>query len=372
MNNWIIITENITLLLESEQLPSRKKQKKIIKLKLPGTWEPSRFNFEEIVFLDKAIIEDLKVEGIIPDHNLAEHDLEINLPLNYQFQINLVLNSWRIIKTIKSKSDKDPYEKLCYHKEGECKINKNKQLECFYFSKKKEVTEMLDAVYKQLVYSKYYITVSYELWKERNDHHQRHKYSNAEDFWFMTTHGFRFLPILLVAQVYSDDSVSLNKIICKFHSSYHKWQQSDSKLLPLNKVQIDQDKNFCDKEQNNLLRVLFNQRDKAIAHWDKEEVLKYQNENNRKRRIENTKKLLNSLPDDPEEALESLERSEKKLNKDKNPASELKRLEEKEINELIQKGIDICERYSKLLNHELREYSLNYDDYKNLLNFADK
>jgi len=223
--------------------------------------------------------------------------------------------------------------------------------------------EMVRSIDDRLSKAQYYLSVAYDLFIGLDSTPE--KYAKARHFWTMTSLGFRDLFVLYLCQVYDshNDAVSVPKILNIVESNYNSWKKTSQEIGELDRKQLEKDKiKFKYKEAGDqdydpnldgLKKKLFNQRDKAIAHYDKKERFKYKNasdvrEKNRNILIKNEedeKALLLPMPE------------------------ELTRLEKDGLQKLIDEARAICHRYMSLLNIEIPSLEIQ-EDYNNLLDIS--
>ena len=99
-------------------------------------------------------------------------------------------------------------------------------------------------------------------------------------------------------------------------------------------------------------KILFNERDKSIAHYDKAERVKY------KKKEDVRKKNRNILKNEEDENTPLVPMPE-----------ELTRLEKEGLQKLIDEAREICHRYMSLLNIEIPSLEIQ-EDYNNLLDIS--
>jgi|GEM_PF-4556397 len=227
---------------------------------------------------------------------------------------------------------------------------------------KEEFSDMIHSIYVRVSYAQYYLLVAYDLFYGLDSTPE--KYAKARDFWWMTAKGFRELCVLYLCQVYDshDDAVSVPKILKIVDSNYKSWKKTSQEIGELDKKQLEKDKiKFKDKKADDkdydqnldgLKKILFNQRDKAIAHYDKAEFSKYKKylvvmEKNRKilKNEEDENAVLEKKPE------------------------EMTRPKKDELQKLIDEARAICHRYMSLLKIEIPPLEIT-EDYNNLLDIS--
>ena len=180
----------------------------------------------------------------------------------------------------------------------------------------------------------------------------------------MTAKGFRDLCVLYLCQIYDShkDAVSVPKILNMVESNYNSWKKNSQEIGELDRKQLKKDKiKFTDKKADDkdydpnldgLKKILFNQRDKAIAHYDKAELFKY------KKALGVREKNRNILKNEEDENAPFLPMPE-----------EMTRLKQDELQKLIDEARAICHRYMSLLNIEIPSLEIQ-EDYNNLLDIS--
>ena len=226
-----------------------------------------------------------------------------------------------------------------------------------------EFGEMVHSIDDRLSKAQYYLSVAYDLFYGLDSTPK--KYAKASHFWTMTSSGFRDFFVLYLCQVYDShkDAVSVPKILNIVESNYNSWKKTSQEIGELDRKQLKKDQiKFTDKKADDkdydqnldgLKKILFNQRDKAIAHYDKKERFKYKNaldvvKENRNILIKNEedeKALLLPMPE------------------------EMTRLKQDELQKLIDEAREICHRYMSLLNIEITPLEIT-EDYNNLLDIS--
>ena len=228
--------------------------------------------------------------------------------------------------------------------------------------KKEEFSDMIHSIYVRVSYAQYYLLVAYDLFYGLGSTPE--KYAKARHFWTMTSLGFRDLCVLYLCQVYDshDDAVSVPKILKIVDSNYKSWKKTSQEIGELDRKQLEKDqikfkyKEAGDKDYDpnldGLKKILFNHRDKAIAHRDKAEVFKY------KKALGVREKNRNILKNEEDENTPLVPMPE-----------ELTRLEKEGLQKLIDEAREICHRYMSLLNIEIPSLELQ-EDYNNLLDIS--
>ena len=180
----------------------------------------------------------------------------------------------------------------------------------------------------------------------------------------MTAKGFRDLCVLYLCQIYDShkDAVSVPKILNMVESNYNSWKKNSQEIGELDRKQLKKDKiKFTDKKADDkdydpnldgLKKILFNERDKSIAHYDKAERVKY------KKKEDVRKKNRNILKNEEDENTPLVPMPE-----------ELTRLEKEGLQKLIDEAREICHRYMSLLNIEIPSLEIK-EDYNNLLDIS--
>jgi hypothetical protein len=226
---------------------------------------------------------------------------------------------------------------------------------------KEEFGDMIRSIDDRLSEAQYYLSVAYDLYYGWNSTPE--KYAKAPCFWRMTALGFRNLCVLYVSQVYDPhkDAVSLPKILNIVDSNYKSWKEQSQEIGELDRKQLEKDQTKLtykkpenkdyDKNLDGLKKLLFNHRDKAIAHYDKKELFKYKN------------------------ALDVMNTNWNILNneEDENPVflpmpEEMTRLDKDDLQKLIDEAREICHRYMSLLKIEIPPEIA--EDYNNLLDIS--
>lgn len=226
---------------------------------------------------------------------------------------------------------------------------------------KEKFSDMLNSIDDRLSEAQYYLSVAYDLfygWSSTPE-----KYAKAPCFWRMTALGFRNLCVLYVSQVYDPhkDAVSLPIILNIVDSNYKSWKEQSQEIGELDRKQLEKDKTKLtykkpddkdyDKNLDGLKKILFNQRDKAIAHYDKKELFKYKNA------LDVVKNNWNILKNEEDENARPLLMPE-----------EMTRLEKDDLQKLIDEAREICHRYMSLLKIEIPPEIT--EDYNNLLDIS--
>ena len=224
-----------------------------------------------------------------------------------------------------------------------------------------EFSDMIHSIDARLSDAQYYLSVAYDLFYGLGSTPE--KYAKAPDFWWMTAKGFRDLCVLYLCQVYDshNDAVSVPKILNIVESNYNSWKNTSQEIGELDRKQLKKDKiKFTDKKADDkdydpnldgFKKILFNQRDKAIAHYDKAELSKYKKDlvvREKNRKILKNEEDENALPPMPEE---------------------MTRLEKDDLQKLIDEARAICHRYMSLLKIEIPPLEIT-EDYNNLLDIS--
>ena len=221
---------------------------------------------------------------------------------------------------------------------------------------KEEFSDMIHSINARLSDAQYYLSVAYDLFYGLGSTPE--KYAKARHFWTMTSLGFRDLCVLYLCQVYDShkDAVSVPKTLNIVENNYKSWKKTSQEIGELDRKQLEKDKTKLtykkpddkdyDKNLDGLKKILFNQRDKAIAHRDKAEIFKY-------------KKAL---------GVREKNRNILKNEEDENP-EEMTRLKQDALQKLIDEAREICHRYMSLLNIEIPSLELQ-EDYNNLLDIS--
>ena len=224
-----------------------------------------------------------------------------------------------------------------------------------------EFSDMIHSIDARLSKAQYYLSVAYDLFYGLGSTPE--KYAKARHFWTMTSLGFRDLFVLYLCQVYDshNDAVSVPKILNIVESNYNSWKKTSQEIGELDIKQLEKDKiKFKDKKADDkdydqnldgLKEILFNHRDKAIAHYDKKELFKYE------KLLDVLKKTRNPLENEEDEnALPPM-------------PEEMTRLEKDDLQKLIDEARAICHRYMSLLNIEIPPLEIT-EDYNNLLDIS--
>jgi hypothetical protein len=225
-----------------------------------------------------------------------------------------------------------------------------------------EFSDMIHSIYVRVSYAQYYLSVACDLLDGLNSTPE--KYAKARDFWWMTAKGFRDLCVLYLCQVYDshNDAVSVPKILNIVESNYNSWKKTSQEIGELDRKQLKKDQiKFTDKKAEDkdydpnldgFKKILYNQRDKSIAHYDKAELVKY------KKKEDVRKKNRNILKNEEDENTPLVPMPE-----------ELTRLEKEGLQKLIDEAREICHRYMSLLNIEIPSLEIK-EDYNNLLDIS--
>jgi hypothetical protein len=226
---------------------------------------------------------------------------------------------------------------------------------------KEKFGDMVNSIDVRLSEAQYYLSVAYDLFYGLSSTPE--KYAKAPHFWTRTATGFRDLCVLYLCQVYDShkDAVSVPKILKIVESNYKYWEKKSPEIGKLDTKQLKKDQiKFPDKkagdkdyDQNldGLKEILFNHRDKAIAHYDKKELFKYE------KLLDVLKKTRNPLENEEDEnALPPM-------------PEEMTRLEKDDLQKLIDEARAICHRYMSLLNIEIPPLEIT-EDYNNLLDIS--
>ena len=226
---------------------------------------------------------------------------------------------------------------------------------------KEKFGDMVNSIDVRLSEAQYYLSVAYDLFYGLSSTPE--KYAKAPHFWTRTATGFRDLCVLYLCQVYDshDDAVSVPKILKIVDSNYKYWEKKSPEIGKLDTKQLKKDQiKFPDKKADDkdydqnldgLKKILFNQRDKAIAHYDKKELFKYE------KLLDVLKKTRNPLENEEDEnALPPM-------------PEEMTRLEKDDLQKLIDEARAICHRYMSLLNIEIPSLEIK-EDYNNLLDIS--
>ena len=225
-----------------------------------------------------------------------------------------------------------------------------------------EFSDMIHSIDARLSDAQYYLSVAYDLFYGLSSTPE--KYAKAPHFWTRTATGFRDLCVLYLCQVYDshDDAVSVPKILKIVDSNYKSWKKTSQEIGELDIKQLEKDKiKFKDKKADDkdydpnldgLKKILFNQRDKAIAHRDKAELFKY------KKALGVREKNRNILKNEEDENAPFLPMPE-----------EMTRLKQDQLQKLIDEVREICHRYMSLLKIEIPPLEIT-EDYNNLLDIS--
>ena len=227
---------------------------------------------------------------------------------------------------------------------------------------KEEFSDMIHSIDARLSDAQYYLSVAYDLFYGLGSTPE--KYAKARHFWTMTSLGFRDLCVLYLCQVYDShkDAVSVPKILKIVESNYKYWEKKSPEIGKLDTKQLKKDqiklkyKEAGDKDYDpnldGLKKILFNHRDKAIAHRDKAEIFKY------KKALGVREKNRNILKNEEDENARPLPMPE-----------EMTRLDKDDLQKLIDEARVICHRYMSLLKIEIPPLEIT-EDYNNLLDIA--
>ena len=225
-----------------------------------------------------------------------------------------------------------------------------------------EFSDMIHSIDARLSKAQYYLWVAYDLFYGLGSTPE--KYAKAPHFWTMTSLGFRDLFVLYLCQVYDshNDAVSVPKILKIVESNYKSWKKTSQEIGELDRKQLKKDQiKFTDKKAEDkdydpnldgFKKILFNQRDKAIAHYDKAELFKH------KKALDVRQKNRNILKNEEDENLPLVPMPE-----------EITRLEKDGLQKLIDEAREICHRYMSLLNIEIPSLEIE-EDYNNLLDIS--
>ena len=145
----------------------------------------------------------------------------------------------------------------------------------------------LEKISKEIKNAEYYLTEAYNYYNYQEEDDLGKKLSEEEkelsrkekDELFLKAFGFRELGILMLARIYDDHAqvVSLPNILKSIHSNFDEWSDvSENKLKKenLDQSQLGLDQKKISKKLNEVVRKLFTQRDKSIAHLDKAYVFR--------------------------------------------------------------------------------------------------
>lgn len=229
---------------------------------------------------------------------------------------------------------------------------------------KEEFSDMIHSIDDRLSDAQYYLSVACDLLDGLGSTQEKYKYDKARHFWTMTALGFRALCVLYLCQVYDshDKAVSVPTILKIVDSDYESWKQQFQEIGELDKEQLKKDQikfknkkagdTDYDRNLDGLKKILFNHRDKAIAHYDKAELFKYKKglvvwEKNRKilKNEEDENAVLGTKPE------------------------EMTRLKKDDLQKLIDEARAICHRYMSLLKIEIPPLEIT-EDYNNLLDIS--
>lgn len=205
---------------------------------------------------------------------------------------------------------------------------------------------MIDKIYYNLIYGRYYTNIAYELFK-----------SNSIGLASMIAKSFYTSSTVYIASAYdnSNQSISLLKVLNCINTNYCNWQKYISYLnKTLNQEQLNKDLEFVNKK-NPDLKSLFIERDKRVAHQDIKDLLKYKRYNKKRKEIQ--------FDNNNETIIIDQIYSNVLIKEIINNDEIFKGLDEPTRHKLINHGLDMCVRYSHLIEHELQPIFFNEQEF---------
>ncbi|MBD2312706.1 hypothetical protein H6G20_13630 [Desertifilum sp. FACHB-1129] len=152
---------------------------------------------------------------------------------------------------------------------------------CFGFEVKytdtlEKTKTILEEIRKTLKDAESYLKIAYYIF-ENNATQQSNKRLSIEGYEDpISDKPFRLMGILRLANIYDPhkDSVNLAKFLDSFSSNFSKWSIKLPDTIPQESIKEDI-RAINEKRENEILKKLFNQRDKEIAHCDLNYLLKH-------------------------------------------------------------------------------------------------
>jgi len=207
--------------------------------------------------------------------------------------------------------------------------------------------DMMNVVVENLVFAHYHSQLARKL--DTQDFLKI--FSLAPCFWRLTLLAHNHTGVLRLCRAYDQDktcSISLSKIINVIKSNYHNW--NCSRVLEQEQLSLDSEEV---SQSNALVKKLVKLRDQVVTHSDKKEALMYL-------------KCLNKYEDQEIDQAELRRVSVSVFEELEKSRQEKPSWDEVQL--LINRGIEICNRYSVIVGEPT--VALSYkelDDYQNIV-----
>lgn len=213
-----------------------------------------------------------------------------------------------------------------------------------------EFTKRIDAVGDNLVFAHFHV----QLCKKLSSSENREKLSSSLMFWELTRDAHNQVGILRLCRAYEQkkDSIGLLKLLNDIKSNFHKWNDK-IQLNNKQKQQLELDLKAVDAKECRIVRKLITQRNQVIAHTDKSKlhfkikaIDQYEGQTiTSEQQYDELRRLIN------EEILYDIDENGYIIGS--------KTLTWSDVQQLIERGIEICNRYRLLLNLPLETLDLN-------------
>lgn len=214
-----------------------------------------------------------------------------------------------------------------------------------------EFTKRIDAVGDNLVFAHFHV----QLCKKLSSPENREKLSRSP-FWELTRDAHNQVGILRLCRAYEQDknSVGLLKLLYDIQSNFHNWNDK-VKLNDKQKQQLNLDLKAVNANECKIVHKLITVRDKVIAHTDKSKlhfkikaIDQYEGQTITPEQYDELRRLIN------EEILYDIDEN--------GYITGSKIFTWIDVQQLINRGIEICNRYRLLLDLPIETLDLNFDE----------
>lgn len=216
-----------------------------------------------------------------------------------------------------------------------------------------EFTKRIDAVGDNLVFAHFHVQLCQKLSSPEN----REKLSSSPMFWGLTRDAHNQVGILRLCRAYEQQtkrrkhSIGLLKLLHDIQSNFHNWNDK-VQLNEKQKQQLKLDLKTVDANECRIVHKLITLRDKVIAHTDK---IKLRNKIKAIDQFEGR-----TLTSEEFSKLTGMVAQEILYDVDENGYTiGLKQLTWSDVQQLIERGIEICNRYRLLLHLPPETLDLN-------------
>lgn len=221
-----------------------------------------------------------------------------------------------------------------------------------------EFTKRIDAVGDNLVFAHFHVQLCQKLSSPEN----REKLSSSPMFWELTRDAHNQVGILRLCRAYEQkhDNIGLLKLLNDIRSNFHNWNDK-VQLNDKQNQQLDLDLKAVDAKQCRIVRKLITLRNQDIAHTDKGKL------HFKIKAIDQFEGQ--TLTSEQFSKLTGIVAQEILYDVDENGYTiGLKQLTWIDVQQLIDRGIEICNRYRLLLNLPLvtLDSSLEEEDFNKI------